>query len=66
MKTRTALVTALFALASFPLLAQRPPPAGQSNTPATQESPPGTGSPLPDSSTASPENTRQRDGSSQL
>jgi hypothetical protein len=42
MKTGTALVTTLFALASFPLLAQQPPPANQPNSPATQQNPPGT------------------------
>ena len=42
MKTGTTLVTTLFALASFPLLAQQPPPASQSSRPATQQNPPGT------------------------
>jgi hypothetical protein len=40
MKTGTALVTTLFAMASFPLLAQQPPPA----SPAAQQNPPGTAS----------------------
>jgi hypothetical protein len=42
MKTGTTLVTILFALASFPLLAQQPPPATQPTRPATQQNPPGT------------------------
>ena len=40
MKTGTTLATALFALASLPLLAQQPPPANQPNSPATQPSTP--------------------------
>ena len=36
MKTGTTLATALFALASLPLLAQQPSPANQPNSPATQ------------------------------
>jgi hypothetical protein len=55
MKTRTALATTLFALASFPLLAQQQPPAGQPNTPATQQNPQGTEAAAPNSSAASPE-----------
>jgi hypothetical protein len=39
MKTCTALVTGLFALASFPLLAQQAPPADRPNSPATQQNP---------------------------
>ena len=55
MKASTALVTTLFTLASFPLLAQQPPPASQPNRPATQQNPPGT-EPEPQSSpAASPE-----------
>jgi hypothetical protein len=42
MKTGTALVTTLFAMASFPLLAQQPPPAGEPASPATQQTPSGT------------------------
>ncbi len=38
MKTGTTLATALFALASLPLLAQQPSPATQPNSPATQPS----------------------------
>ena len=38
MKTGTTLVTTLFALASYPLLAQQPPPT----SPAAQQNPPGT------------------------
>ncbi len=55
MKTGTALATTLFALASFPLLAQQPPPANQPNTPATQQNPPSTEPATPNSSAASPE-----------
>jgi hypothetical protein len=41
MKTGTALVTTLFAMASFPLLAQQPsPPASQPSSAASQQSPP--------------------------
>jgi hypothetical protein len=36
MKTGTTLATAVFALASLPLLAQQPSPANQPNSPATQ------------------------------
>jgi hypothetical protein len=39
MKTCTALVTGLFALASFPLWAQQAPPADRPNSPATQQNP---------------------------
>jgi hypothetical protein len=39
MKTGTTLVTTLFTFASFPLLAQQPPPTSQPNRPATQQSP---------------------------
>jgi hypothetical protein len=42
MKTRAALVTTLFTFASFPLLAQQPPPASQTTSPATQQNPPAT------------------------
>jgi len=42
MKTGTALVTTLFAMASFPLLAQQPPPGSQPASPATQQTPSGT------------------------
>jgi hypothetical protein len=37
MKPGTTLVTTLFALASYPLLAQQPPPAGQPTSPAAQQ-----------------------------
>jgi hypothetical protein len=57
MKTGTALATTLFALASFSLLAQQPPPASQPNTPATQQNPPSTEPASPNSSVASPEAT---------
>jgi hypothetical protein len=40
MKTGTVLVTTLFTLASFPLLAQQPPPASQPNRSVTQQNPP--------------------------
>src|SRR4030081_3055837 len=43
MKPGTTLATTLFALASYPLLAQQPPPAGQPTSPAAQQqNPPGT------------------------
>jgi hypothetical protein len=41
MKRGTTLVTTLFALASFSLVAQQPPPASQPNRPATQQNPSG-------------------------
>jgi hypothetical protein len=53
MKTRTVLATTLFALASFPLVAQQPPPAGQQETPATQQNPAGAEPASPNSSAAS-------------
>jgi hypothetical protein len=55
MKTYTALATTLFALASFPLLAQQPAPGGQPNTPPTQQNPQGTEAASPNSSGAGPE-----------
>jgi hypothetical protein len=55
MKTGTTIVTALFALASFPLLAQQPPPASQPDRPATQQNPPGTEPASPNAPAASPE-----------
>lgn len=39
MKSSTALVTSLFALATFPILAQQPSPANPQNSPATQQNP---------------------------
>jgi hypothetical protein len=54
MKTRTALVTSLFALASFPLWAQQPSPANQQDSPAAQQSPSSTAPAPPYSSSASP------------
>ena len=39
MKSSTALVTALFAIASFPVLAQQPPPTRPPDNPATQQNP---------------------------
>lgn len=53
MKTGTALVTTLVALASFPLLAQQSPPATQPGNPATQQSSPAAESASPSTSTAS-------------
>ena len=53
MKTGTTLATTLFTLASFPLLAQQPPPATQPNRPATQQNPPGK-EPGPQSSPEAP------------
>ena len=55
MKTSTTLVTTLFALASFPLLAQQPPPDSQPNRPAAQQNPAGTEPASPNSPAASPE-----------
>ncbi|HEX3968714.1 MAG TPA: hypothetical protein VHW70_12160 [Edaphobacter sp.] len=51
MKTGTAIVTTLFAMASFPLLAQQPPPGSQPASPATQQAPSGT---MPQSQAAVP------------
>jgi len=52
MRTGTVFVATLFALATFPLLAQQPPPpASQPNSPATQQDPPGA-QPSPQSSPA--------------
>jgi hypothetical protein len=54
MKTRTALATSLFALASSPLWAQQPSPANQQDSPAAQQSPSST-APAPSySSSAAP------------
>jgi hypothetical protein len=55
MKTGTTLVTGLFALATFPLLAQQPPPASQPNRPAAQQNPAGAEPTSPNSTAASPE-----------
>jgi hypothetical protein len=55
MKTGTKLVTTLFTLATFPLLAQQPPPASQSNSPAAQQNPPATEQATPNSPAASSE-----------
>jgi hypothetical protein len=52
MKTRTALVTSLFALASFPLWAQQPSSANQQDSPAAQQSPSSTSPPPPNSSSS--------------
>jgi hypothetical protein len=55
MKRCTTLVTTLFALASFSLVAQQPPPAGQPNRPSTQQNPSGTDSTSPNSPSESRE-----------
>jgi hypothetical protein len=55
MKTGTTLVATLFAIASFPLLAQQPPTANQPNSPATQQNSPATEPTPQNSSAASPE-----------
>jgi hypothetical protein len=54
MKTGTALATALFAMASFPLLAQQPTPATPPGSPATQQNPPATAPATPTTTPASP------------
>lgn len=55
MKTGTALATTLFAMASFPLLAQQPPPANQPDSPSsTQQSSPGAESAPSNSQSANP------------
>ena len=51
MKPFTPLVTSLFALASFPLWAQQPPPANQPDNPATQQSPSSTATAPPPAAT---------------
>jgi hypothetical protein len=59
MKTGTTLVTTLFTLASFPLLAQQPPPASQPDSqpsrPATQQNPAGAEQAPPNSPAAAPQ-----------
>jgi hypothetical protein len=55
MKRGTTLVTTLFAVASFSLAAQQPPPASQPNRPATQQNPSGTEPASPNSPSASRE-----------
>src|SRR3984893_4027248 len=55
MKTGTTLVTTIFALATFPLLAQQPPPASQPSRPAPQPTPRGPAPAPPNSPAASPE-----------
>ena len=58
MKTGTTLVTTLFALASFPLLAQQPPPDSQPSRPATtRQNPAGTEPASPNRPAASSEAT---------
>ncbi len=54
MRTCTALVTSLFALASFPLWAQQSSPANQPNSPTPQQGPSSTEPAPPISSSASP------------
>ena len=55
MKTGTALATALFALASFPLWAQQPSSPASQPTPATQQNPPGAMPATPSTPAAAPE-----------
>jgi hypothetical protein len=55
MKTGTTLVTTLFALASFPLVAQQPPPDSQPNRPPTQQNPAAAEPGSPNSPAASPQ-----------
>jgi hypothetical protein len=55
MKTGTTFVTTLFTLASFPLLAQQPPPTSQPSRPATQQNPPGTETGAQNNPAATPE-----------
>jgi hypothetical protein len=55
MKTCTALVTGLFALTSFPLLAQQSPPANQPGSPSTQQTPSNAEPAPPNSASASPQ-----------
>jgi hypothetical protein len=55
MKRSTTLVTTLFALATFSLVAQQPPPASQQNRPTTQQNPSSTEPASPNSPSASRE-----------
>ena len=55
MRTGTVFVATLFALATFPLLAQQPPPTNQPNSPATQQDPPGAQPSSQNSPAGSPE-----------
>jgi hypothetical protein len=55
MRTGTVFVATLFALATFPLLAQQPSPANRPNSPATQQDPPGSQPSPQNSPAASPE-----------
>ena len=55
MKTGTALVTTLFAITSFPLLAQQSPSANQPNSPTTQQNPSSTEQASPTDQAAGPE-----------
>lgn len=55
MKSSTVLVSSLFALATFPILAQQPSPASPQNSPATQQNPSSTEMTPQSSPTASPE-----------
>jgi hypothetical protein len=55
MKTGTTLVTTLFAIASFSLVAQQPSPASQPNAPAAQQSPSSAEPASPNSPAAGPE-----------
>ena len=56
MKKSTMIATTAFVLASFPLLAQQPPPSEQPDSPAAQQGPERTVPATPNSSTAIPEN----------
>jgi hypothetical protein len=54
MKTGTALATTLFAIASFPLMAQQSPATNQPDSPAAQQSPAGAETTTPNSAAANP------------
>ena len=54
MRTGTALATTLFAIASFPLMAQQSPATNQPDSPAAQQSPAGAETATPNSAAASP------------
>ena len=54
MKTGTALATTLFAIASFPLMAQQSPATNQPDSPAAQQSPSGAETATPNSAAANP------------
>jgi hypothetical protein len=54
MKTVTTLATTLFAIASFPLMAQQSPATNQPDSPATQQNPSGTEAATPRNPAANP------------